>query len=62
MNTWMSGGVEPLEESTDEPPRGLREQRPRIFPRLGYALALAWVMVGLMLFLIEVVGLAVGRG
>ncbi len=56
------GGVEPLEESTDEPARGLREQRPRALPRLGYALALVWVMVGLVLFLIEAVGLAVGSG
>jgi hypothetical protein len=62
VKTWMSGGVEPLEESTNQPPRGFRDQRPRVLPRLGYALALVWVTVGLMLFLIEVVGLAAGRG
>jgi hypothetical protein len=57
----MSGGIEPLEESRDEPPRDLRE-RPRLLSRLRYALALVWVTVGLVLFLIEAVGLAVGRG
>jgi hypothetical protein len=31
-------------------------------PRLGYGLALAWVVVGLALFLIEVVSLVHGRG
>lgn len=35
---------------------------PRLRPRLGYRLALAWVVVGLVLFLIEVVGLVHGRG
>lgn len=40
----------------------MRHERPRIVPRLGYALALVWVVVGLALFLIEVVGLALGRG
>lgn len=62
MKTWMSGGVATPGRSTDEPPRGMRHERPRIVPRLGYALALVWVVVGLALFLIEVVGLALGRG
>jgi hypothetical protein len=58
----MSGGVAPLGESTDEPPRGFGGERTRPWPRLRYAFALVWVVVGLVLFLIEVVGLVAGRG
>jgi len=58
----MSGGVAPLRESTDEPPRDLGGERTRPWSRLGYAVALVWVVVGLVLFLIEVVGLVAGRG
>ena len=62
MKAWMSGGIAPLGESGDEPPRGFGGERTRVWPRLGYALALVWVVVGLVLFLIEVVGLVLGRG
>ena len=58
----MSGGIAPLGEGEDEPPRGFGGERTRVWSRLGYALALVWVVVGLVLFLIEVVGLVLGRG
>jgi hypothetical protein len=58
----MSGGVAPPGESTDEPQRGFGGERTRPWPRLRYAVALVWVVVGLVLFLIEVVGLVAGRG
>jgi hypothetical protein len=58
----MSGGIAPQGESADEPPHGFGGGRTRVWPRLGYALALVWVVVGLVLFLIEVAGLVAGRG
>ena len=58
----MSGGVAPPRESTDEPARDLGGERTRSRPRLRYVIALVWVAVGLVLFLIEVAGLVFGRG
>jgi hypothetical protein len=58
----MSGGIAPLGKPEDEAPRGFGGKRTRVRPRVGYALALLWVVVGLVLFLIEIVGLVLGRG
>jgi hypothetical protein len=58
----MSGGSAPLGESREGSPGGYGGERTRVRLRLGYALALAWVAVGLALFLIEAVGLVLGRG
>lgn len=62
MNASMSGGIAPLEESTDEPQLGFGDERTRRRLRVGYPFALVWVVVGLALFLIEVAALVVHRG
>jgi hypothetical protein len=58
-----SGDLAPAKRTEPEPIEPvLPESRTRARPRLGYLLALVWVVVGSVLYAVEVVRLVIGRG
>jgi hypothetical protein len=59
----MSGDLAPARRTRPEPIEGVsRESRTRVRHRLGYLLALVWVVVGSVLYAVEVGRLVFGRG
>jgi hypothetical protein len=59
----MSGDLAPAKRTRPEPIEAApHESRTRFRPRLGYLLALVWVLVGFVLYAVEVARLVIGRG
>jgi hypothetical protein len=59
----MSGDLAPAKGTRAEPIESVSpESRTRLRPRLGYLLALAWVVVGSVLYAVEVARLVIGHG
>jgi hypothetical protein len=58
----MSGSAAPAERSTVASTRSEPDQRRRVLRRFLYSLAVAWVLVGAVLYAIEVAGLLASRG
>jgi hypothetical protein len=59
----MGGDLAPTKRTSPEPIEAVsRESRTRARPRLGYLLALVWVVVGSVLYAVEVARLVIGRG
>jgi hypothetical protein len=59
----MSGDLAPAEHTRREPVEAVsRASRTRLRARLGYLLALMWVVVGSVLYAVEVARLVIGRG
>ena len=59
----MSGDLAPAKRTRPEPIEAVPpESRTRARPRLGYLLALVWVVVGSILYAVEVARLVIGRG
>jgi hypothetical protein len=59
----MSGDLAPAKRTRPEPIEAAsHESRIRVRPRLGYLLALVWVVVGSVLYAVEVARLVIGSG
>lgn len=59
----MSGDLAPTKQTGPEPVQTVsHEGRTRVRARLGYLLALVWVVVGSVLYAVEVARLVIGRG
>jgi hypothetical protein len=59
----MSGDLAPAKPTRPEPIEAVsRESRTRLRPRLAYLLAVVWVVVGSVLYAVEVARLVIGRG
>jgi hypothetical protein len=59
----MSGDLAPAKQTEPEPIEAVSpESRTRARPRLGYLLAVVWVLVGSVLYAVEVARLVIGRG
>jgi hypothetical protein len=59
----MSGDLAPAKRTRPGPiEASSHESRTRLRLRLGYLLALAWVVVGSVLYAVEVARLVIGRG
>jgi hypothetical protein len=59
----MSGDLTPAKRTRPEPIEAVsHESRTRLRPRLGYLLAVVWVVVGSVLYAVEVARLVIGRG
>jgi|GEM_PF-5972088 len=59
----MSGDLAPAKRTEPEPIEAVApESRVGARPRLGYLLALVWVVVGSVLYAVEVARLVIGRG
>jgi hypothetical protein len=59
----MSGDLAPAKRTRPEPIEAAsHESRTRVRLRLGYLLALVWVVVGSVLYAVEVARLVIGSG
>jgi hypothetical protein len=59
----MSGDLAPVKRTRLEPTEAVsHESRARLHSRLGYLLAVVWVLVGSVLYAVEVARLVIGRG
>jgi hypothetical protein len=59
----MSGDLTPAKRTRPEPIEAAsHESRTRLRSRLGYLLALVWVVVGSVLYAVEVARLVIGGG
>jgi hypothetical protein len=57
----MSGDLASAKPTRPEPVEAVsRQSRTRLRPRLGYLLAVVWVVVGSVLYAVEIARLAIG--
>jgi hypothetical protein len=57
----MSGDLAPAKRTRPDPIEAVsRESHTRLRPRLGYLLAVVWVVVGSVLYAVEVARLVIG--